>query len=108
MSTPTNVQILDETALDGRARVARLHQELTDFLHFQSHIRLYAVSQLPPFVSPPDTAAKRIILERLKEEQRRLGILKWLIDTIEANNKDVIETLEAASSTAWGENLDFN
>jgi hypothetical protein len=99
---------LDVSAFDGRPRIARLHQELTDFLHYQSHVRLYAATSLPPSVPEPDNQAWKNILQLIREEQRRIGILRWLLNTTKANNKDLIATYDDASPSEWGNGAGWN
>jgi hypothetical protein len=82
-------------AFDGRERLATLHREITDFLHYQSHVRLYAASSLPPLVPRPDDDAKLRITYLLQEENRRLKNLHKLLNQVEANNKELIEIYES-------------
>ena len=35
-------------SFNGRDRLVRLHQEITDFLHYHSHVRYAATASLPP------------------------------------------------------------
>ena len=85
----------DIGAFDGRERLTGLHREITDFLHYQSHVRLYAASSLPPTVPRPDDDAKLRIISLLQEENRRLKNLHKLLKQIEANNKELIEIYES-------------
>jgi hypothetical protein len=85
----------DIGAFDGRERLASIHREITDFLHYQSHVRLYAAASLPPKVPRPNDDAKDRIVRLLREENRRLKNLHKLLQTLEANNKEIIETYES-------------
>ena len=88
-STPTAFSI---GAFDGRERLARIHQEISDFLHYQSHVRLFAATSLPPTVPHPDDESKERIIKLLKEENRRLKVLHKLLNSLEANNEELVQT----------------
>ena len=38
----------DIPSFNGRDRLITLHQEITDFLHYQSHVRYTTTKSLPP------------------------------------------------------------
>ena len=38
-------------AFNGRDRLVTLHQDITDFLHYQSHVRFAVTKSLPPHTS---------------------------------------------------------
>jgi hypothetical protein len=70
-------------------RLVRIHQEITDLLHYQSHIRLTAAS----------------IIEFLKEERTRIQILRALLDMAENNDVELQGLYEDSPVTAnadWG------
>ena len=92
---------LNVSALDGRQRVAQLHQALTDHLHYQSHVRLFAATSLPATVSAPEEVERRRIIQILKQEQQLIPTLRFLLDTIEANNKDLLELYGESQAHGW-------
>ncbi|KAF8637741.1 hypothetical protein AX14_010270 [Amanita brunnescens Koide BX004] len=51
-STTTSAVSVD--AFDRRSRLGEAHQALTNFLHYQSHVRFAAAASLPPHISPAD------------------------------------------------------
>ena len=99
---------LDVPAFDGRRRIQTIHQEISDFLHYQSHVWLYTSAALPSEIPGPDDDARRKILALIRAEQRHLSTLCWLIDTAEANNKDLIEAYEkptrVQTNNGWTQN----
>jgi hypothetical protein len=81
----------DIGAFDGRECLANLHREITDFLHYQWHVRLYAASSLLLLVPRPDDNVKLGIISLLQEENQRLKNLHKLLNAVETNNKEIIE-----------------
>ena len=58
-------------AFNGRDRLVAIHQEITDFLHYQSHVRFAATKSLPPHTSAANEQERETIIEFLKEERAR-------------------------------------
>ena len=79
-------------AFNGRKQLTEIHHHLSDFLHYQSHIRLDAATSLPPGTL-------------LKEECLCLQTLKQLIDCIDTNTGkilDLYEELKVTHNEDWG------
>ena len=97
---------LEVPAFDARHRLAQIHAAITDFLHYQSHVRLFASTSLPSSVPGPDDAARLRILALLAEEQRYLALLRYLIEATEANDRELIRSYQNAEPVAgphaWG------
>ena len=92
-------------AFDGRERLMEINQLLTDFIRYQTQVRLKAASCLPLFVSAADNGARNQIVTRLKEEHRRLEALKRLITGIDKANEDLIHFYEDPPlESAWQNN----
>ena len=54
-------------AFHGRDHLVALHQEITDFLHYQSHVRFAATKSLPPHTTAANERERETIIEFLKE-----------------------------------------
>ena len=50
-STSTTNPAYNVPAFNGRDHLVTLHKEITDFLHYQSHVRFAATESLPPHTS---------------------------------------------------------
>ena len=64
-------------AFNGRDRLVALHQEITDFLHYQSHIWFAATKS--------HEQERETIIEFLKEERARIRTLKRLLEMADDN-----------------------
>jgi hypothetical protein len=97
-------------AFNGCERLVCIHQEITDLLHYQSHIRLAAASHLPPGTHSANQQEREAIIEFLKEERSCIRTLRALLDMAENNDvelqglyKDSPITADADWGTfAWG------
>jgi hypothetical protein len=102
-------------AFNGRERLVRIHQEITDLLHYQSHIRLAAASHLPPGTRTANQQEREAIIEFLKEERAHIRTLRALLDMAENNDvelqglyEDSLITTNADWGTfAWGPMLQW-
>jgi hypothetical protein len=92
-------------AFNGHERLVRIHQEIMDLLHYQSHIRLAAASHLPPGTGTTNQQEREAIIEFLKEERARIWTLHALLDMAENNNVELQSLYEDSPVTAdadWG------
>jgi hypothetical protein len=83
----------------------RIHQEISDFLHYQSHIRFAATTSIPPGTRPVNEQEREAILEFLREERRQIRLFKSLLDTVDANDQELILRYEDSPVTRdkdWG------
>ena len=100
----TTTSSISVDAFDGRSRLGEAHQALTNFLHYQSHVRFAAAASLPQHVSPADNNERKEIIRLLKNEARTLNTLEKLITAIRANDKELLETYTAVGpETTWGD-----
>ena len=93
-------------AFNGRDRLVALHQEITDFLHYQSHVRFAATRSLPPHTSTANERERETIIEFLKEERARIRTLKRLLDAADDNAAELQTFFEDSpidSDINWGE-----
>jgi hypothetical protein len=97
---PDPVPAFDLGAFDSQECLTCIHQEVSDFLHYQSHVWLFAAMTLPATVPRPDDTTKECIIKLLKEENRRLKVLHKLLLSLEANNSELISTYEE-TTTNW-------
>ena len=79
-------------AFNDRDRLVALHQEITDFLHYQSHVRFAATKSLPPHTTTANQRERETIIEFLKEERARIRTLKRLLDAT-SGTPDVLRGL---------------
>ena len=92
-------------AFDGRECLTEINWLLTDFIRYQTQVRLEAASCLPLFVSAADNGACNQIVTRLKEEHCCLKALKRLITGIDKANQDLIHFYQDPPlDSAWGNN----
>ena len=62
-----------------------LHQEITDFLHYQSHVRYAATRSLPPHTTATNEREQDTIIKFLKEERAQIRTLKRLLEMADDN-----------------------
>jgi hypothetical protein len=92
-------------SFNARDCLLRIHQEVTDFLHYQSHIRFAATTSIPPGTRPVVEQEREAILEFLREERRQVRLLKSLLDMVDANDQELILRYEDSPVTRdedWG------
>ena len=92
-------------AFNGRDRLVRLHQEISDFLHYQSHVRYAATASLPPHTTTANQRERETIIEFLKEERARIRTLKQLLDAANDNAAELqtfFEDSPVDSDINWG------
>ena len=102
-------------AFNGRKQLTEIHHHLSDFLHYQSHIRLDATTSLPPGMLHANRNERKAIIVLLKEECLHLQTLKQLIDCIDMNTGEILDLYEESKVThnedwgalAWGPLLDW-
>jgi hypothetical protein len=102
-------------AFNGHERLIRIHQEITDLLHYQSHVHLTTALHLPPSTRTANQQEQEAIIEFLKEERARIQTLQALLDMAENNDielqglyKDSPVTADADWGTfAWGPMLQW-
>jgi hypothetical protein len=88
-----------------RDHLLRIHQEIMDFLHYQSHVRFAATTSIPPGTCSAVEQEREAILEFLREERQQIRLLKSLLDTVDANNQELIHRYEDSPVTQdedWG------
>src|SRR6266550_7183799 len=81
----------DVAAFDGRRRLQEIHELLTSFLDYQSHIQSHAAMALPPTVLRPSEEQCCAIVNLLREENTNFEILQDLIGVIKKDNKRLIK-----------------
>ena len=105
-STSSTNPAYNVPAFNGRDRLVTLHQEITDFLHYQSHVRFAATKSLPPHTSSANEQEQETIIEFLKEERARIWMLKRLLDATDDNATELqtfFEDSPVDSDINWGE-----
>ena len=105
-STSTTNPAYNVPAFNGRDRLIALHQEITDFLHYQSHVRFAATRSLPPHTSATNERERETIIEFLKEERARIRMLKRLLEMADDNTAALHSLYEDSPidpDINWGE-----
>ena len=105
-STSTTNPAYNVPAFNGRDRLVALHKEITDFLHYQSHVRFTATESLPPHTSSANERERETIIEFLKEERARIRTLKRLLEMADDNAAalhSLYEDLPVDPDVNWGE-----
>jgi hypothetical protein len=85
-------------AFNAHDCLVRLHQEVSNFLHYQLHVRLHAASSLPPSTHPALEHEREAILEFLCEERERIRTIKGLLNAVDANDQELIWLYEYSPS----------
>jgi len=86
-----NAAAFDVAAFDGCRRFQEIHELLTGFVNYQSHIRSHATMALPPTILRLSKDHRRAIVNLLREENADLQILQDLIVVIRKNNTRLIK-----------------
>jgi hypothetical protein len=87
-------------AFNGRECLVRIHREITDLLHYQSHVRLAAASHLLPSTRTANQQEREVIIEFLKEERACIRTLWALLDMAENNDVKLQGLYEDSPVTA--------
>ncbi len=90
----------DVAAFDGRRRLQEIHELLTSFLDYQSHIRSQAAMALPPTIPRPSEDQRRAIVNLLTEENADFQILQELLGMIKKENTRMIKKYDERPA-AW-------
>ena len=104
-TTQTN-PAYDVPSFNAHNRLVTLHQEITNFLHYQSHIRYAATTSLLPNTSAANQRERQTIIEFLKEERARIKMLKHLLDMVDDNAAklhSLFEDSPISTNVNWGE-----
>ena len=93
-------------SFNGHDRLVALHQEITDFLHYQSHVQFAATASLPPHTAAANKQEQETIIEFLKEERARIRTLKHLLEMVDDNAAalhSLYEDSPVDPNINWGE-----
>ena len=104
-ATSTTNPAYNVPAFNGRKQLTEIHRHLSNFLHYQSHIRLDAATSLLPGMLHANQNERKAIIALLKEECLRLQTLKQLIDCIDTNTGKILNLYEESKVThnkVWG------
>ena len=96
----------DVPSFNGHDRLVALHQEITDFLHYQSHVRFAAARTLPPHTSAANERERETIIEYLKEERAHIKMLRRLLEMADDNAAELhyfFEDSPINPDINWGE-----
>ena len=96
----------DVPSFNGHDRLVALHQEITDFLHYQSHVRFAATESLPPHTAAANKQERETIIEFLKVERAHIWTLKPLLEMADDNTTALHSLFEDSPidpDINWGE-----
>ena len=105
-STSQTNPAYDVPSFNACDHLVALHQEITDFLHYQSHVWYTATASLPLNTSAANQREQQTIIEFLKEERARIKMLRWLLDMVDNNAAELHSLFEDSPISAdvnWGE-----
>jgi hypothetical protein len=104
-STSTTNPAYSIPAFNGREHLVCIHQEITDLLHYQLHVRLAAALHLLPSTRAANQQEREAIIEFLKEEHSRIQTLWALLNMAKNNNVELqglYEDSPVTANTDWG------
>ena len=93
-------------SFNAHDHLVTLHQEITDFLHYQSHIRYAATTSLPPHTTTANQRERETIIEFLKEEHACIKTLRRLLEMADDNTAEfhsLFEDSPVNPDINWGE-----
>ena len=96
----------DVPSFNGRDRLITLHQEITDFLHYQSHVWYTTTKSLPPHTTTANRREREMIIKFLKEERARIKTLRRLLKMANNNAAELhyfFEDSPVDPDVNWGE-----
>ena len=105
-STSTTNPAYNVLSFNGRDHLVALHKEITDFLHYQLHVRFTVTKSLPPHTSAANKQERETIIEFLKEERARIRTLKRLLEMADDNTAalhSLFEDSPVDPDINWGE-----
>ena len=105
-STTSTNPTYDVPSFNGHDHLICLHQEITDFLHYQSHVWYAATASLPLHTTTANQRERETIIEFLKEERARIRMLKRLLDATDDNAAELQTFFKDSpidSDVNWGE-----
>ena len=104
-STSTN-PAYDVPSFNSRDHLVALHQEITDFLHYQSHVRYTTTKSLPLHTTTTNHREQETIIEFLKEERACIKTLRCLLEMADDNAAELhyfFEDSPVDPDINWGE-----
>ena len=105
-STSTTNPAYNVPSFNGRDHLVALHKEITDFLHYQSHVQFAATESLPPHTSAANEQEQETIIKFLKEEHAHIQTLKRLLEMVDDNAAalhSLFEDSPVDPDINWGE-----
>ena len=93
-------------SFNGRDRLVHLHQEISDFLHYQSHVWYAATASLPLHTATTNRRERETIIKFLKEECAHIKTLRQLLEMADDNAAKLhyfFEDSPIDTDANWGE-----
>ena len=105
-STSSTNPAYNVPSFNGHDRLIALHKEITDFLHYQSHVRFAVTESLLPHTAAANEREQETIIEFLKEERACIRTLKRLLEMSDDNTAALHSFFEDSPvdpDINWGE-----
>ena len=104
-TTQTN-PTYDVPSFNAHDHLIALHQKITNFLHYQLHVRYAATTSLPPNTTTANQRECTTIIEFLKEEHTHIKMLRWLLKMANDNTAELHSLFEDSpvnTNINWGD-----
>ena len=85
-STSQTNPTYDVLLFNAHDHLIHLHQEITNFLHYQLHIQYAATASLLSHTTATNQREQEMIIEFLKEECAHIKMLRWLLKMADDNS----------------------
>ena len=105
-STSQTNPTYDVPSFNACDHLVTLHQEITNFLHYQLHVQYAATASLLPNTATANQREWVTIIEFLKKERAHIKTLKWLLDMANDNAAELhllFEDSPVNNDVNWGE-----
>ena len=114
-STSQTNPAYDVPSFNTHDHLVALHQEITDFLHYQLHVQYMATTSLLLNTTTTNQREQQTIIEFLKEEHACIKMLKQLLDMADDNATKLHSLFEDSpvnidvnwGEVAWGPTLQW-
>ena len=104
-TTSTTTTAYHVQSFNGCECLTTIHRGLSDFLDYQTNVRLECANLLPPHIAPTNQATCDEIVCHLKEESRHLQTIRQLINLVKRVNNDLQAYYEGHErENSWGDN----
>jgi hypothetical protein len=79
----------------GISNLVHLHQQVVNFVHFQSQIQMPLVFDTPKYIEPITEEDKTMMVKKLMKEKKQIEMIKTLLEIAERNMNILIDKFPA-------------